>query len=359
MKICYLANAGSIHTQRWARHFANRGYQVTVVSFESGEIDGVCVFQLSTSSISRRLSIVLNLGKVRHLIQEIAPDIVHAHYVTSYGLAGALAGRHPLVVTAWGSDVLIMPETSRIYRHIVQFALSRADLITSMAQHMTLHLVQRGYAEAKKILTLPFGVDIDLFNLNQRTRAHGEGQSLVVSTRRLDHGLDVDTFIRAIPKVLNTCSNARFVLAGDGPLRAQLEQLTDDLGVAKSVEFLGSISHQEMVRLLGQADVFVTTSPSDGNNISLNEAMACGAFPIVTDTPANRAWVEHDRNGLYFPCRDVDQLAVTIIRALRRPEWRQAVMAQNWEIICAKASWAYQMAEMEHHYHELLQRTIK
>ncbi len=358
MDICFLANAASVHTQRWARHFASRGYHVTVVSFQRGEIKGIPVFHLPAIFRRFHLDIFLNLAKIRRLVKEIAPDILHAHYATSYGLSGALTGKHPYVITAWGSDVLIMPEKSWAYRQIVRFAMRRADLVTSMAEHMTQHLTKRGYAVADKILTLPFGVDTEVFNPNQRTRSHGEGPSLIVSTRRLDHGMDVDTFIWAIPKVINIWSNVRFLLAGDGPLRAQLEQLTVDLGVAKSVEFLGSISHQQMARLLGKADVFVTTSPSDGNNISLNEAMACGAFPIVTDIPANRAWIEHGRNGLYFPCRDVDQLSSAIIKALRQPEWRQRVTAENWEIVCARASWSYQMAKMERYYHELLQRTI-
>ena len=84
-----------------------------------------------------------------------------------------------------------------------------------------------------------------------------------------------------------------------------------------------------MALLLGQADLFISTSPSDGNNISLNEAMACGVFPIVTDIAANRAWITHGENGLLFPCRDANALADRVIEALGRPEWRQAVVPVN------------------------------
>src|SRR6266480_554774 len=297
MRICFLASAASVHTRRWAQHFASRGYQVSVVSFQRGEIDGVSVFQLSSRSAQSRLGMHLNLNKVRRLVQEIDPDILHAHYVTSYGLAGALTGRRPLIVTAWGSDVLVMPEESWIYRQMVRFVLNRADLITSMAEHMTRHLIERRYAVAEKIITLPFGVDTDVFNPTQRSRRHSTDSPLVVSTRRLDHGLDVYLFIQAIPEVLKHYPNAQFVVTGDGTLRAQLEHLAADLGIKQDVEFRGDISHSEMTRLLGHADVFVSTSRSDGNNISLNEAMACGAFPVATDIPANRVWIENGKNG--------------------------------------------------------------
>jgi hypothetical protein len=112
MKICYLANARSIHTQRWAKHFTTRGHEVAVISFQFGAIEGVRTICLSSAVSVSHLNIVRLLPRVRRIVREISPDVLHAHYATSYGLAGVLAGRSPLIITAWGSDVLIMPEKS-------------------------------------------------------------------------------------------------------------------------------------------------------------------------------------------------------------------------------------------------------
>jgi len=358
LKICYLANAQSIHTQRWARHFARQGNQVSVVSFEPGSIEGVEIIALTKILPFHRLNILWNLGKVRKMVCQVRPDVLHAHYVTSYGFAGALTGKHPFVVTAWGTDVLIMPEVSRTYRQMVRFALRRADLVTSMADHMTQLLLHRGYVTAEQLVTLPFGVDTNHFNLSRRSKPHGEPPFKVVSTRRLDTGMDVDTLVRAIPIVMASIMGEpiRFIFAGDGPCRREIEGIARNLKVGDVIEFLGEVSHQDMPALLGQADVFVSTSPSDGNNISLNEAMACGAFPIATDIPANRAWINSGKNGFLYPCRDREQLANRIIEALRRPDLRQQVMPENWEIISTRASWAHSMKEMESHYHRLCQK---
>jgi L-malate glycosyltransferase len=353
LKICYLANAQSIHTQRWARHFAGQGNQVSVVSFESGSIEGAEVIALPRVASDRRLNVLLNILRVRRLVDDIRPDILHAHYITSYGLVGALTGKHPYVATAWGSDVLIEPEKSWMYRQMVRFNLRRSDLITSMAPHMTDLLVKRGYATIDKIIDLPFGVDTNVFNPDSRIRQHGDQAAIVVSTRRPDYGMDVDTFVKAIPLILKAFENIRFIITGEGPLRQSMEQLAGQLGVSGHIEFRGDITHKEMPALLGMADVFVSTSPSDGNNISLNEAMACGAFPIATDIPANRAWIEPGKNGLLYPCREVDQLADKIIEAVRRPDWRQVVIPHNWDIIREKASWQHSMAKMKSHYHRL------
>jgi len=354
MKICYLANVQSVHTQRWARHFSDRGHQVTVISFQPGSIDNIPVIQVPRRTIWRRLDILLNINSVRKIVKDISPDILHAHYVTSYGLAGALASKHPFVITVWGSDVLVTPEQSWIYRPLVGFALKQADLVTTTAPNATQHIIARKYAAATKIVTFPFGVDTDVFNPSIRNRKHRDGSSLIISTRYFDHGSDLDIFIMAIQKVIRHYPNTRFLLVGDGPLRTKLEKLADRLKIKNYVEIRGEISHWQMPALLGEADIYISTYPSDTNHVSLNEAMACGAFPVVTDIPANRAWIRQGENGLLFPCKDADNLANAIVEALQKPEWRQSVMAENWNIVRTKASWSNSMAEMERHYRRLL-----
>ncbi len=353
MKICYLSDATSIHTARWARHFVDRGHEVTVISFRPGQLERGKLIQLTGALSLSPWAILRQIPRVRRLVCNIAPDILHAHYVTSYGLAGALSGWRPFVVTAWGSDVLIAPEHSWLYRLVVRRVLARADLITSMAHHMTTTFIQRRYAPPSKIMTLPFGIDTEEFNPARRSAPHRAGPATVVSTRHLMEIYDVATFVRAIPAVLAQCPDTHFIIAGDGELRAALEQSVDRAGVRPSVEFRGKVPHDEVPHLLGEADVFVTTAITDGNNVSLNEAMACGAFPVASDIPANREWIEHGRNGLTFPVGDVDRLVEAVVRAIREPAWRQAAAAENWTIVNQHASWANNMARMEDRYTEL------
>jgi len=353
MKICYLANAASIHTKRWAEHFASIGNQVFVVSFDPGQIPNVPVIHIPSVFPQRHINVLMKLPKTRKIIHKINPDIVHAHYVTSYGIAGATAGMRPLVLSAWGSDVLVMPEQSRVYRLMVRVSMRKADLVTSIAEHMTRLIIKRKYTTPEKIITFPFGVDTDFFYPRKKP-SDGQNSCVVVSNRRLDTGLDVDVFIRSIPEVLAHHPETKFIVAGDGPLRNDLETHTRMLGLSNSVSFIGSLEHSQMPEFLAKADVFVSTSRTDGNNISLNEAMACGTFPIATDIEANRNWIENGHNGFLFPCRNESALSLRIIGAIEKPELRHSAAEQNWKIIQSRASWKREMAKMETIYQELL-----
>jgi len=249
---------------------------------------------------------------------------------------------------------MVMPESSVIYRLIAKYALRKADMVTSVAEHMTNLMLKRKYVRKKEVVTFPFGIDIKIFNLNARHKKHCIEEPIIVSTRNLDKGLDVHLFIQAIPKVIRYFPKAKFVVAGDGPYKEELQRMAINFGVDTVVDFIGKISHSDMPSFLGGADVYVSTSRSDGSSVSLNEAMACGAFPIATDIAANREWIEHTKNGLLFSCFNPNSLAEKIINCLMQPDWRDAVMPMNWKIASEKASWESAMNKMEIRYNQLL-----
>lgn len=356
MKITYLANSASIHTQRWARHFSDRGYEIKVLSFADHEIEGINTIRLAAYGNGPRFNILTILPVVRRLVTEDPPDILHAHYLTSYGLAGVACSFHPFVVTAWGDDILVDPERSLAYRLLVRLVMSRADTVTSMAGHMTDLIVKRGYAEPHRILTLPFGADTAQFNPScRRPESSGNGIT-VISTRHLEAVYDVETLIRAVPTILAKLPDARFRIVGTGDRRPALERLAVTLNIDHAVDFLGAVDHHRLVEILAEADIFVTTSKSDGNNISLNEAMACGTLPVASDIPANREWLTEGLNGLFFPVGDAARLASQVISAALRPEWRRHAAEENWRIIQERGSWKRNMLRMEKAYEQMLGR---
>lgn len=350
IRLCYLANAASVHTQRWATHFARRGFDVHIVSFHHAEIPGISVYRLGAPTGIKPVDYLLAVPRARRLLRRIAPDIVHAHYVTSYGLLGALVGGRPFVITAWGSDVLLAPERSWFHRTLVAHALREADLVTSMAHHMTKRLAELG-VRPDRIVTVPFGVDTSIFHPRLRTEAAEDVD--IICTRNFEPVYNVELLLEALPRVLAARPALRCVLVGEGSLRRRLESLTVRTGTQRHVTWTGRASQPEVAAWLARAKVFVSPSRSDGNNVSLNEAMACGCFPIASDIPANREWLVEDATGFLVSPDSPELLAGRIIQALNSPELRMAAAERNWEVVKGRADWHKNMEYVEHHYRKL------
>ena len=100
-------------------------------------------------------------------------------------------------------------------------------------------------------------------------------------------------------KPLAEMPQAKFVIAGTGEQQAYLRELTHDLGVSNNTKFIGWVPRSELPKYLSSADVYVSSSLSDGTSNSLLEAMACGLAPIVTDIPANQTWIDDGKNGFF------------------------------------------------------------
>jgi glycosyltransferase involved in cell wall biosynthesis len=130
----------------------------------------------------------------------------------------------------------------------------------------------------------------------------------------------------------------------------------NELGIARQVSFLGRQRPAEIAGHLSAADIFVSTSLSDGNNISLNEAMACGAFPVVTDIPANREWINHGENGFLTDAKDPAALTAYLNRALMDGELRSRAAASNWIVIQQRGQWSTAMHAIEAQYDKLIRK---
>jgi glycosyltransferase involved in cell wall biosynthesis len=94
-----------------------------------------------------------------------------------------------------------------------------------------------------------------------------------------------------------------------------------------------------MPDLLSRADIYVSTSLYDGTSVSLLEAMGSGAFPVVTDIPANREWITNGENGFLVSEVDEEFLAQKIIDAIRNHELLRQSFTRNRFIVEQKALW--------------------
>ena len=369
MKICYLADAGSIHTQRWIKYFADNGHEIHLISFRSlGDcnVKGVKLHLLKRLRpqirfVSFPINLFFEVIQVKKLIKKINPDLLHAHYVVGYGVLGALAGFHPFLLTAWGSDVLISPKRSKISKWMVKYALKTADLITCDAEHIKWPLVELG-AESHKINLIYFGVDTNKFKPGQRNKKINEeleifDSPVVISLRSLEPLYNIESLIASIPLVLEKIPETKFIIAGKGSQEQKLKELAKLMGVLDVIRFVGQIPNNELAKYLTSSDVYVSTSLSDaGLAASTAEAMACGLPVVITDFGDNRKWIEDGVNGFVVPLKDPKALAEKIIYLLKHEDIRKKFGMRNRRIIEERNNYYKEMEKMEKIYIELVER---
>jgi glycosyltransferase involved in cell wall biosynthesis len=199
------------------------------------------------------------------------------------------------------------------------------------------------------ITAVPFGVDAQRFVPPLVPRSEG-GILRLICTRNFAPIYNVSTLITALQGASKRGLKLQVDLVGEGPLRRELEAQVREVGIAGWVTFHGHVNHTRLAELLAQAHIFVTPALSDGNNVSLNEAMACACFPIGTDIPANAQWLEHGINGLLYPPGDAEALTECILRAAADATWRERAGKLNREIVEQRADWRVCVSRMNDTY---------
>ncbi|MBW4691350.1 MAG: glycosyltransferase [Lyngbya sp. HA4199-MV5] len=149
---------------------------------------------------------------------------------------------------------------------------------------------------------------------------------VIVTAARLAKQKQLDGLLHAFAQVVKV-TPARLLILGDGPLRTDLERLSQELGVTDSVWMPGYDPNP--YRYMANADVFVLASAWEGCPIALQEAMACGAAVIVTDAPGGmKDIVEYGKSGLMVQNGRSEALAEGLLKILTQPELKQHYQEQ-------------------------------
>jgi glycosyltransferase involved in cell wall biosynthesis len=358
IKLALLAHAQSAHFQRWASWFGARGHDVHFLTFTPRPVPNATMHVIDIGEWYQempRWRYALAVPKVKRLLEELQPDVVHAHYLTSWGMIAALAGRRPLVVSARGSDVNL--SLSGYRRWLVGYCTGHADLVNAVSEDLAVNLRGVGVPD-EKLLVLQYGVDRARLNPEGRhTPAAGDPIRLVCTRWLVDKKYDLSTLLRAVAELVERGRRVHLLLAAPGPDERLLRARAKNLGIADVVEFRGGYDEADLPQLLKEADIYVSPSPLDGTSISLLEAMACGMFPIVTDIPANRPWLREPESGIRFPCGDSHALAQAIERVGANPDlWHQA-LDTNQRIVREYADRDRNLARFERIYEGLVAGT--
>jgi len=350
LRLCYLADAPYIHTRRWVRHFVDRGWEVHVVSFRPAEIEGASVHYVSGCERLGKLRYLLRIPRVRRLVRDLRPDLLHALHLTSYGFLAVLCDVRPTLVSVWGTDVLEAPRLSPFHYLITRYALRRADHIT--ATGLRLAEAAARYAPAGKPVTVaPYGVDLREF----RPRPREERSEVAVgAVARLSKEKGLHYLLEAFAVVAGRHPQARLVLAGEGPERQRLERLAARLGLGRRVRFLGEVPHEQVPEVLQQLDIFAMPSTYEGFGVAALEAEAMEVPVVASRIHGIPDVVLDGETGLLVPPRDRQALAAALDRLATDADLRHRLGQAGRAFVAEHYSWEENTAQMEALYEAAL-----
>ncbi|HMN29275.1 MAG TPA: glycosyltransferase, partial [Caldilineaceae bacterium] len=275
-----------------------------------------------------RQGALLSLQFARRL-RSWQPAVFHAHLTwplaCKYGLVGAMLAHVPAIV-ATAQLFVELPYTyaTRCQQRLLATGVGR---YLAVSQAVAQRLQERFWIPQRRIHVIPNAIPVESFQprsnpLPPALRQGAKGQPIILTVARLDKQKGHSDLLKAAVQV----PEASFVLVGDGPERAQLEEQSRTLGLERRVCFLGY--RQDIPALLADCDLFVLPSRYEGLPLAVLEAMAAGKPVIASAIPGTREAVVDGESGVLVPPADPAALAAAIRQLLADP-------AQAQRLACA------------------------
>lgn len=275
-------------------------------------VSGVTIETMEVKVTSTRLGRILNFLAFgfKILLTNFSKsfDIVLAERSTSYGFFSLFVNAKVRIVAQQGiTDA--WPETgfSGFYKRGLQkLVYKRVNLIHAWGEVMVPAMLDSG-ANPKKILILPKGIDLVKYELGVNKQA-----STAIVTRSLTSVYHHADILDALAILKKKGIQLDLILVGDGDRKSDLLKQVQNLGLNNQITFLGRIPNEELPGYLQKAEIYLSVPETEGVSASLFEAMASGCFPIVTDLPGTRAFIQDGINGLLVPVNSPEKIAGAI-----------------------------------------------
>lgn len=274
----------------WGRWLAERGVPCTIIAPSVGE---------RVVRLARRL-------------RRDGIDLVHSwlFLANPFAAMAALLARLPLVASARNCKV-----QGTLVRWANTVAFRASTRILANSHDVAEYIASRYAAPRERVRVIPNGIDTQKFF---PAPARALEAPLIVTAGRMVPQKNQALFLRAARELHSRVPQVRFAIAGDGPLRGELEQLARELGLASRVEFLGECDRLD--ELFRTAHVFWLTSRWEGMPNVLLEAMASGVPVVATDVGGCREIVEGSDAGTVVPADTVDGFVTATRHWLEDPQ---------------------------------------
>lgn len=327
--------------------------------------------------VLRELAVVLaTRDRLKQLIREQQPDILHAHSPALNALAALWAARQsgiPVVyeIRAFWEDAAVDHGSCkegdlryRLTRALETYVCKRANAITTICQGLRNDLIERGIAP-EKITVIPNAVNPQQFtpisrrhpDLAEKYGLTGKPVLGFIGSFYAYEGLDL--LIRALPLIKQHLSDVRLLLIGGGPQEDALRLLVQQLGLSDCVIMPGRVPHQEVMQYYSLIDLLVYPRKAMRltelvTPLKPLEAMAQGMLLLASDVGGHLELIEHGQTGWLFQRNNVEDLAEQAIRILRNLGDNAEQMRLNGQLfVKEQRNWTASVSRYQPLYEQL------
>lgn len=256
---------------------------------------------------------------LRKVLHHYNVDAIHTHWLIPQGLVAAftLLGHRKnikLVCTSHGGDLFGLQ--GKISTFLKRWVINHCHALTVVSQAMLIKAKELTHNQYQAIHVIPMGTDLTHTFVPNPTIKRATNQLLFVG--RLVEKKGLTYLLQALHQLQPNFPNLELIIAGSGPLKDQLIQQTQKLGIAHQVKFVGRLTHTELVTLYQTATLavfpFIQTHDGDmeGLGLVVVEAMGCGCPVVASDLPAVRDVINNGNNGILVEPNNSRILAVSI-----------------------------------------------
>ncbi len=359
MRILILANANSTHVLKWVAGLKAKGAVLAVYSLSPLESENQSYYQgvelrhgdtcLVDSSSFAKLNYFKRLPDLKRFIADFKPDILHAHYASSYGLLAAFSGFKNYVVSAWGSDVYAFPKSNPVNRAIIKKAFKKAAAVYSTSKDMA-RVIQK--YTTKKPEIIPFGVDVERFKPSEKAKGP---VTKFVTTKSHFPIYRIPEVVEAFRRVveLNQGLNIELYVAGDGP-EFDRARVAAGACIDRAIHFTGRIHPDDMPAFLANKDVLINVPVSESFGVGILEASSAELAVIATRAGGIPEVLEDGKTGVLIPSSFTNELEKAIVDFAMNPDKILAYGKDGREFIKAHFDWNICLDMQWNSYQKLL-----
>lgn len=352
------------HVRDLALILSSRGHEVWVITKKKNGRRSwpFKIVELEYTDYLKTLYSIPSNGSLRRLLKDIDPDVVHVHHAftpisLAFTLISTLNG-HPTVLTnhsAYLYDYDALLKAMGYVAFPVRRVLGRVNKVIAVSGVAAKFI--KSFIPSVPVEVIPNGVDIRKFSPqgSKKLRESLGADFVILYVGRLVYRKGVHYLVDSMEFIIRECPKAILVIVGDGPLKRHLKERILELGLSRSIVFLGKITDDELPDVYRSSDVLVMPSLfGESLGIVALEGMASGVPVIASSIGGLKEVIVDGVTGLLLKSVSPKVIAETVFRLCSDPElsWSLSVRARS--VVERKYSWDAIIPKIEEVYKEVM-----